>query len=123
LRTFALFGHAPYPSQPSHYSPRVAFAAAAGPGAALAACDALKSACPDGPDDGDEQYEVLYLQHWDLREKINRIPATTIKGLRVKARAAEFAINSDPDTECAGDGCFIDLCRSINRDIFSMDAA
>jgi hypothetical protein len=92
-------------------------------GAELAACDALKSACPDGPDDGDEQYEVLYLQHWDLRERINRIPATTHEGLRVKARAAEFAIKEDTEVTCVGDGSFVDLCRSIKQDIFSMDAA
>jgi hypothetical protein len=88
--------------------------------AQLTECDALKSACPDNDD---KQHEALYNQHWNLREKINRIPATTIKGLAVKARAAEFAINSDPDTEDAGDGSFIDLCRSINRDLFAMGAA
>jgi hypothetical protein len=88
--------------------------------AQLTECDALKSACPD---DDDQQYEVWLRRHWALREKINRIPATTREGLRVKARAAEFAIKSDTDLECVGDGSFVDLCRSINQDIFLMDAA
>jgi hypothetical protein len=88
--------------------------------AQLTECDALKSACPDNDD---KQHEVLYNQHWNLREKINRIPATTLEGLRVKARAAEFAINSDPDAEFAGDGSFVDLCRSLNKDLLSMGAA
>jgi hypothetical protein len=89
-------------------------------GAELAACDALKSNCPEKDD---EQYAALDLQHWDLREKINRIPAATLEGLRVKARAAEFAIKQDIDVTCEGDGSFVDLCRSINQDIFSMDGA
>jgi hypothetical protein len=85
----------------------------------LTECDALNSACPDNDD---KQHEALYNQHWNLREKINRIPATTLEGLRVKARAAEFAINWDPDNECGvGDGCFVALARSINQDIFSME--
>jgi hypothetical protein len=80
-------------------------------GAELAACDALKSNCPEKDD---EQYAVLDLQHWDLREKINRIPAATLEGIRVKARAAEFAIKEDIDVTCEGEGSFVDLCRSIN---------
>jgi hypothetical protein len=50
-------------------------------GAELAACDALKSACPDNDD---EQYEALYDQEWDLRGRINRTPATTINPLSVQ---------------------------------------
>jgi hypothetical protein len=60
-------------------------------GAELAACDALKEACSDG----EVNYEALYNQHWDLREKIHRIPVTTLVGLRVKAMAAEFALKWD----------------------------
>jgi hypothetical protein len=71
----------------------------------------------------DEQYEALYDQDWALRQRINRIPATTIKGLRVKASAAKFAFTSDSDVDCVGAGSFVDLCRSINRDLLSMDAA
>jgi hypothetical protein len=87
-------------------------------GAKLSACDALKSNCPEKDD---EQYAVLDLQHWDLREKINRIPAATLEGLRIKARAAEFAIKGDEDCECVGAGSFIGLAQSINRDLFAME--
>jgi hypothetical protein len=89
-------------------------------GAALVAVDALMSACPDNDD---EQYERLYTHDWALREQINRISATTIKGLRVKARAAEVSLKGDEDCECAGAGSFVALARSINQDIFSMGAA
>jgi hypothetical protein len=88
-------------------------------GAALVACDALMSACPDN----DEQYERLYSHDLALREQINRISATTIKGLRAKARAAEVSLKGDEDCECVGAGSFVALCKSINRDIFSMAAA
>jgi hypothetical protein len=41
-------------------------------GAELAACDALKSNCPAKDD---EQYEALYLQHWDsTRRRLTRNP-------------------------------------------------
>jgi hypothetical protein len=89
-------------------------------GAELAACDALKCNCP--PKD-DEQYEPLFLQHWSLRERINRIPATSLEGLRVKARAAAFATKDDTDMSNVGDGSFIGLAQSINRDLFALDAA
>jgi hypothetical protein len=89
-------------------------------GADLVACDALKELCPD---DDDAQDAALYEQHWDLREKINRIPATTLDGIRVKARAAEFAFKGDNTHEMEGEGSFVELCRSLNADILSMAAA
>jgi hypothetical protein len=88
-------------------------------GAELAACDARKELCPDSDE---QQGDALYEQHWDLRAKINRIPATTIKGLSVKARSAELAIKWDDDVCCKGDGSFRELCRSIIRDIGSIGA-
>jgi len=58
-----------------------------------------------------------------LREKINSIPATTFKGLCVKARAAELSIKwgGDDSVGCPGD--FSELCKAICRDILSMAAA
>jgi hypothetical protein len=63
---------------------------------------------------------VLYDAHWTLRERINAIPATTIPGLRVKAQAAEFALKWDKDAGCECAGAFLDLCKSINRDIIAL---
>ena len=86
-------------------------------GAALARCDVEKTACPDGDEEG---FQVLYDEHWALRERINAIPATTIAGLRVKSQAAEFALKWDKDAGCECAGAFLDLCKSINRDIIAL---
>jgi hypothetical protein len=45
------------------------------------------------------------------------------EGLRVKARAAEIATKDDADISNIGDGSFIGLAQSINRDLFAMDGA
>ena len=55
-------------------------------GAELAEREAKKTATPV---DDDEQYSRLYDLHWALRERINRIAADTLEGLRAKARAAD----------------------------------
>jgi hypothetical protein len=89
-----------------------------GLGAELAACDALKSNCPAKDD---EQYEALYLQHWDFAGEDQSHPRR--EGLRVKARAAEIATKDDADISNIGDGSFIGLAQSINRDLFAMDGA
>ena len=88
-------------------------------GAELAECEAKKTATPV---DDDEQYARLYDLHWALRERINRIAADTLEGLRVKARAAEFALKWDGAVENDGDGSFVGLCRSINADILVLPA-
>ena len=64
----------------------------------------------------------LYDLHWALRERINRIAADTLEGLRVEARAAEFALKWDGAVENDGDGSFVGLCRSINADILVLPA-
>lgn len=89
-------------------------------GADLDACDALKSACPD---EDEERYDALFEQHWVLREQINAIPATTMRGLSAKARAAELALKWDGDGFTGAPGDFSELCKSICRDILSMTGA
>jgi hypothetical protein len=86
-------------------------------GAALARCDVEKTTCPDGDEEG---FQVLYDEHWTLRERINAIPATTIAGLRVKAQAAALALKWDNDAQCECAGAFLDLCKSINQDIIAL---
>jgi hypothetical protein len=67
----------------------------------------------------DDAYTAFYEEHWRLREKINETEATTIDGLRVKARAADLAFREDDGVECTGPGSFIELLQSINRDLQS----
>jgi hypothetical protein len=66
-----------------------------------------------------EAYETAYKEHWRLRAEINETGATTIDGLRVKARAANLAFRDDDEAACKGPGSFIELSRSINRDLQS----
>ena len=85
--------------------------------AKLAECDALFSACPD------EDYErasSLYERHWSLRERIDRFPARTLKEIKAKAAAATLALKWDPGASSVGEGSFVDLCESINRDIAAL---
>lgn len=88
--------------------------------AGLAECDRLFDAA-DAANDV-QQLATQCEIHWALREKINRIPATTLCGLSAKARAAEFALKEDPRAENGGEGSFIDLSRSIHHDIAALAA-
>ncbi len=89
-------------------------------GAELADVDARALPAVAG---GDALYEPLYEESWRLRERINRIPATTIAGLKVKARAAEIALAGDVDASNKGDGSFVDLARSLGRDVLALSCA
>jgi len=66
----------------------------------------------------DANYEL----HWSLRERIDAVPARSIEGLKVKARAAELALASDPDAECDGCNSFVSQSQSIIRDIHALSA-
>jgi hypothetical protein len=85
-------------------------------GRRLEEVDARKEVEPNLPD---EEYDVAYNEHWRLREQINAIEAVTIDGLRVKARAADFAYRDDEQVENTGSGSFIELYKSISRDLQS----
>jgi hypothetical protein len=63
------------------------------------------------------QDERLYARHWELRQRINGLPAAGPAGLKVKSRAAEFALFWDDDCDCRGPGSFVDLTRSMIADI------
>lgn len=66
--------------------------------------------------------DVNYHLHWNLRERIDALPARSIKELKVKARAAEFALARDPDHECDGPGSFAGISQSIIRDLMALTA-
>jgi hypothetical protein len=83
----------------------------------LAECDALFAACPD---EGNERAASLYERHWSLRERIDRLPAQNLKELKAKAAAATLALKWDPDASNVGEGSFVDMCESINRDIVAL---
>jgi hypothetical protein len=85
-------------------------------GARLKEVDAAKQ---NHPTADDEAYEAFYEEHWRLRAKINETEATRIDGLRVKARAADLAFRDDEEAACEVPGSFIELSRSINRDLQS----
>jgi hypothetical protein len=70
-------------------------------------------------EEGDEAFEKLYDRHWELREAINGIVATTLAGFRIKAMTAELAFECDPEIECRGSGSFLDLCQSLHRDLLA----
>jgi hypothetical protein len=86
--------------------------------AELVKCDAAQRAERD-----DDRYEILYFQGWALRERINRIRASTIEGLAAKARAAEIAFFHDQDATGDGEGSFVFLSRSIHRDLLALVGA
>jgi hypothetical protein len=83
----------------------------------LAECDALFAACPD---ENNERAVSLYERHWSLRERIDRLPAQNLKELKAKAAAATLALKWDPDASSVGEGSFVDMCESINRDIATL---
>jgi hypothetical protein len=82
----------------------------------------LEKAHVEGFSLDDEAYEANYELHWNLRERIDAIPARSTKELKVKARAAEFALARDPDHECGGLGSFVGISRSIIRDLMALTA-
>jgi hypothetical protein len=75
------------------------------------------------PDDDDTAEENRYTRHWSLREKIDAIPARTIDELKVKARAAQIALERDVDHSNDGLGSFANLAQSICRDIDAIASA
>jgi hypothetical protein len=80
----------------------------------LSACDALLSGCPE---EEEERVQRLIDQHCSLLTQITRIWARTIRDLKVKAAAAELALKWDDDASSAGEGSFVELCKSINEDV------
>lgn len=75
------------------------------------------------PEDTDEaEQDALYERHWQLREQINAIEATSLTGLKVKGAAAEMALQFDTDCDCSGAGSFVDLARSMIADIQRLGA-
>jgi hypothetical protein len=85
--------------------------------AKLAECDALFSACPN---EGGDRASALYDRHWSLRKRINRRRAKTVDGLKAKAVAAGFALKWDSGLTDEDKGSFLELCKSINRDIAAL---
>jgi hypothetical protein len=86
-------------------------------GAELAECHALFNACPN---ENDERLGALFEQHWSLRARINQKPAQTLEDLRAKVSAAGLALQQDETAECDAEGSFVELCKSINRDIAAL---
>jgi hypothetical protein len=75
------------------------------------------------PDDDHDDEENRYTRNWSLREKIDAIPARTIDELKVKARAAQIALERDVDHSNDGLGSFANLAQSIFRDIDAIASA
>jgi hypothetical protein len=83
----------------------------------LAECDTLERTCLTKEA---EHLESVLEQHWALRARINQIPARTLEDLKAKVSAADLALRLDEAAECDAEGSFVDLCKSINRDIAAM---
>jgi len=77
---------------------------------------------PFGPAYDADADEVNYRLHWSLRERIEDLPARSIKELKIKARAAEFALSKDTDATNIGAGSFVNLSQSIMRDLMALAA-
>ena len=75
------------------------------------------------PDDDHDAEENRYNRNWLLREKIDAIPARTIEELKVKARAAQIALERDVDHSNDGLGSFANLAQSICREIDAIASA
>ena len=65
-------------------------------------------------------YEANYCRHWDIRERIEACAARTLDDLAAKARAAQIALERDPDAECRGPGSFVSLSHSLAADVLWM---
>ncbi len=74
-------------------------------------------------DDDHDDEETRYNRNWSLREKIDAIPARTIDELKVKARAAQIALERDVDHSNDGLGSFANLAQSVCRDIDAIASA
>ena len=68
----------------------------------------------------DRDEDPFYERHWQLREDINGIRATTSAGLTIKARAAQMALHYDPENENEGEGSFRDLSCSLIDDFLEL---
>jgi hypothetical protein len=88
--------------------------------AELSTCDALLSGCRE---DDEERVQRLIDQHCSLLTQVARISARTMRDLKVKVAAAEFALKWDDDASSAGEGSFVELCKSINQDVRAMGTA
>ena len=69
------------------------------------------------PDSVEE--DPTYERHWKIRSLINVMRAKTVEGLRIKARAAEMALDRDPEIDCQCTGSFIKLSKSLARDLLA----
>lgn len=83
-------------------------------GAELERVQALRDAFAASGSNGDDPH---FDRHWDVREEIDRTPARTTAGLKVKARAAALALRYDQDAEMRGPGSYIGLSLSLFRDL------
>jgi hypothetical protein len=82
--------------------------------AELLACDALLSGCSE---DDEERVQRLIDRHCSLLTQVTRISARNIGDLKIKVAASALALKWDDDASSAGEGSFVDLCKSINEDI------
>lgn len=84
--------------------------------------DAVQAECDAIPDDAPEAVgDANYDARWKVREQIDAIAANTLAGLKVKARAAQYALASDVSAECEGPGSFISLSQSLAADLLNLD--
>ena len=71
---------------------------------------------------GEDGHAIGYRRHWTLREAVNSVPARTLAGLQAKARAIEIELERDAE-DCFGPGSFLELSRSLARDLMAMQPA
>ena len=83
-----------------------------------AARELLEAEDPHG--EREDENDALYEEHWALRESIEKIAATTLAGVKVKANAVRMAHHFDPEADCMMDGSFRSLSLSIARDLLAL---
>jgi hypothetical protein len=83
----------------------------------LSACDALLCACTE---ENEEGLQNLLDEHHSLLAKINRVSARTVADLKVKVAAAELALKWDDDASSECEGSFVELCKSVNKDLLAL---
>lgn len=84
--------------------------------------DAVEAENDTIPDDAPEHVsDANYEARWAVREKIETIAANTVPGLKVKARAVQYALKSDPLAECQCDGSFVTLAQSLAADLLNLE--
>ena len=81
--------------------------------------DEIDADCWRGETVEDED-DRLFNRHWELREIVQATRACSPSDLKVKARATEMALLQDPDAECGGAGSFVELTRSLIRDLLAL---